>query len=35
MPRGLNLLNLGLSGRLGLAVIGCAVVWAVTLWAMK
>lgn len=30
-----NPLNLGLGARLALAVCACAVVWAVTLWALS
>jgi hypothetical protein len=30
-----NLLNLGAAARLGMALIACAFVWAVTLWALK
>jgi hypothetical protein len=30
-----NLLNLGAGARLGMALIACALVWAVTVWALR
>jgi hypothetical protein len=30
-----NLLNLGAIARLGMALVACVFVWAVTVWALK